>query len=312
MHLSEFVLLVIATVAAIAAGLAVVASNYRAARVLFYIAALSFGSMGVVWALNSDTSLVKQMAVAFVVAGTGAAGLVYGLWEAENAQKKGDSSHSSAVPAHAEDSKPNSPATNKNVGKNSPNISAGGNVTIGHIGDVVNTPTASLQKPVDEKLPGFASGMMVQTDDVPDVRRKYQYSFRAPDGAKVGFYLSASNRYAFSVTDINGEEYKLDIPLGANGIPFGKWAYIFCEVGTASSYSYLRALLNGKEVARRDFDFPLELGSRRWIPVLGADSSGQNGGAFMMMEIGAFSTTLSDQELMALAENALSAYGLKP
>jgi len=128
----------------------------------------------------------------------------------------------------------------------------------------------------------------------------------------VGFYLSASNRYAFSVTDINGEEYKLDIPLGANGLPFGRWAFIFCEVGTASSYSYLRAVLNGKEVARRDFDFPLDLGSRQWMPVLGGDANGQNGGAFMMMEMGAFSTTLSDKELMALAENTLSAYGLKP
>jgi hypothetical protein len=171
---------------------------------------------------------------------------------------------------------------------------------------------SNRHRPLDEKLPGFASGIMVQTDDVTEVRKKYQYSFRAPDGAKVGFYLSASNRYALSVTDINGEEYKLDIPLGANGLPFGKWAYIFCEVGTASSYSYLRAVLNGKEVARRDFDFPLDLGSRQWMPVLGADASGKNSGAFMMTEMGAFSTTLSDKELMALADNALSAYGLKP
>ena len=135
-------------------------------------------------------------------------------------------------------------------------------------------------RPADEKLPGFGSGMIVQTGDVQEVRRKFQYAFRARDGAKVAFYLSASNRYAFSVTDINGEEYKLDIPLGYNGLPFGKWAYIFCEVGSASSYSYLRAMLNGKEVARRDFDFPLDLGSRKWMPVLGADADGKNGGAF--------------------------------
>ena len=44
MHLPDFVLLVIGALAAIAAGLAVLTSNYRVARVLFWIAALSFGS----------------------------------------------------------------------------------------------------------------------------------------------------------------------------------------------------------------------------------------------------------------------------
>lgn len=82
MHLPEFVLLVVATVAAIAAGLAVVASNFRVARTLFWIAALSFGSMGIVWALStSGYSLATQMIVAAVCAGLAAAGLVWGLNE---------------------------------------------------------------------------------------------------------------------------------------------------------------------------------------------------------------------------------------
>jgi hypothetical protein len=170
----------------------------------------------------------------------------------------------------------------------------------------------STGRPLDEILPGFASGLMVKADDSTEVRRKYQFEFHTPEGAKAAFYLSASNRYAFSVTDVHGDPYTLDIPLGAYGLPFGKWAYIFCEVGTASSYSYLRAMLNGKQVARRDYDFPLDLGSSKWIPVLGADANGRNGGAFSMTEIGARSMTLTDADLMALAENALSHYGIKP
>jgi hypothetical protein len=171
-------------------------------------------------------------------------------------------------------------------------------------------PSARQGRPLDEKLPGFASGMMVQTSDNIEVRRKYQFDFHTPDGAKVAFYLSASNRYAFSVTDIHGEPYILDIPLGGNGIPFGKWAYIFCEVGVASSYTYLRALVDGKEVARREFDCPLDLGNRRWLLTLGADSGGNNGGSFYITQMGAYSTTLNDDELMALAKNALQASGL--
>jgi hypothetical protein len=165
-----------------------------------------------------------------------------------------------------------------------------------------------LNHPLDEKLPGFGSGMMVETKDITEMRRKYHFDFHTPDGAKAAFYLSASNRYAFSVTDIHGEPYTLDIPLGSNGIPFEKWSYVFCEAGTASSYAYLRALVNGSEVARRDFDFPIDLGSRQWMPTIGADANGKNPGAFMLSEIGVYSMTLTDAELKTIAENALQFY----
>jgi len=199
--------------------------------------------------------------------------------------------------------------------KNSPTVHAN-DVRIGHVGDIINNITlpgkdvANRGRPADEKLPGFGSGLMVKVTDITEERKKYQYHFRTPEGSNVAFYLSASNRYAFSVTDTHGSVYTLDIPLGSNGIPFEKFAFIFCEVGTASSYSYLRALVNGREVARRDLEFPLELGSRRWLPTLGSDSNAQNGGAFMLTEMGVFSTTLNDSELVAIAQNSLSAYGL--
>jgi hypothetical protein len=305
MRLADFVIAALVAFAGITVGigaamlLAPPPINVRITKVLFWTGALSFGSLGIVWAQTSEGySLPVRMLVAAVCAGVAAAGLVWALNELKT--RASGLSYLEKPPQSEQ-------------GENSPNISAGGNITIGHIGDVINVPVAQTPKrPLDEKPPGFGNGMVVKTDDVQAARRKFQYAFRAPDGAKVAFYLSASNRYAFSVTDINGDEYKLDIPLGVNGLPFGKWAYIFCEVGTASSYSYLRAMLNGKEVARRDFDFPLDLGSRRWMPVLGADANGQNGGAFMMTEMGYYSTTLTDAELMALAKNALNAYGIEP
>jgi hypothetical protein len=82
MRLSDFVLLVVGTLAAIAAGLAVLASNYRVARILFWIAALSFGSMGVVWSATSESySLSTQMIVSAIIGAIAAAGLTWALWE---------------------------------------------------------------------------------------------------------------------------------------------------------------------------------------------------------------------------------------
>lgn len=82
MHLPDFVLLVIGTLAAIAAGLAVLTSNYRVARVLFWIAALAFGSLGVVWSATSEGySLPTQMVVSATIGAIAAAGLTWTLWE---------------------------------------------------------------------------------------------------------------------------------------------------------------------------------------------------------------------------------------
>jgi hypothetical protein len=64
-------------------GIAVLAPpspNHRTARILFWLGALSFGSMGIVWALTSEGySLRTQMIVAAICAAIAAAGLVWGL-----------------------------------------------------------------------------------------------------------------------------------------------------------------------------------------------------------------------------------------
>lgn len=82
MHLPEFILLVTATVAAIAAGLAVLASKYSIARILFWIAGLSFGSLGILWsAMSEGYSLSVQLVVSAAIAAIAAAGLTWALWE---------------------------------------------------------------------------------------------------------------------------------------------------------------------------------------------------------------------------------------
>jgi len=168
-----------------------------------------------------------------------------------------------------------------------------------------------FHRPRDEVLPGFGAGIAVDITDLTEDRKKFQYSFRTPEGAKTAFYLSPSNNFAFSVTDIHGEVYTLEIPLGTSGVPFEQWVYIICEVGTATNYAYMRALVNGREVARRDYNFPLDFGSRKWMSTLGADSSGKNGGAFMFAEMAEFSTTLSDADLAKITNNRLQYYGIK-
>src|SRR4051812_34410755 len=94
MHLPEFILLVTTTVAAIVAGLAVYASKYSIARVLFWIAALSVGSLGVMWSATSHGySLPTQLLVSATIGALAAAGLTWVLWEVRMKEKTEKSEH---------------------------------------------------------------------------------------------------------------------------------------------------------------------------------------------------------------------------
>lgn len=176
--------------------------------------------------------------------------------------------------------------------------------SLNYVVDQYTVPMTANGHPLDERLPGFGTGLMVSINDSLEARRRNEFTFRTREGAKAEFRLSANNRYVFTVTDTKGDPHDLDIPLGSNGIPFEKFVFLFCEVGTATNYSYLRVLVNGKQVARRDFDFPLDLGSRHWFPSIGGNMS--------LVGLAVFRTTLTDDELMAAAKNELEARGQKP
>lgn len=87
--LSDFVLLVVATIAALAAGLAMFASQYPVARVCFWTAGLSFGVMGVLWSLTTkeDHPLWLRLIVSGAVGAIAAVGLTWALWEISQKEK---------------------------------------------------------------------------------------------------------------------------------------------------------------------------------------------------------------------------------
>jgi hypothetical protein len=164
------------------------------------------------------------------------------------------------------------------------------------------------QTPLSEKLPGFSWYAAIRMEDVAALRRKYVFDFSAPEGSRVAFYLSASDRFTFSVTDIHGEPYPLEIPLGRDGIPLGQFVVLVCETGIASNYAFVRVVMNGRELRRRDLPFSVDLGSRQWKTNLGADANGQNSGAFEISEFGGLATSLTDDEIGKLTKNVRDYY----
>jgi hypothetical protein len=162
----------------------------------------------------------------------------------------------------------------------------------------------------EQKLPGFTAYAVIRLYDTPESRRRYVFEFVSSEGAKVSFYLSASSVFTFAATDIRGEAYPLEIKLGDGGIPIDQFVTLFCEIGIAKNSTVMRILVNEKQVARRDLSFPLKLGTMDWKPgTLGIPVTGINqGGVFLLSEIGIYPTTMTSKEVHALVDNAAGFY----
>jgi hypothetical protein len=162
-------------------------------------------------------------------------------------------------------------------------------------------PTHSML--AQESLPGFSSTFALKINDAATINRQYIFDYGAPEGSKVAFYFSnAGDRFVFLVTDVGGNTQSLDVPIGSGGIPFAKFIFLTNEVGLGTNNTYLRTLINGKEVQSRSLSFRMDLGSRRWTQgAIGADSRGKNSGAFEALALGAIGhVTLTDREIDSL------------
>jgi hypothetical protein len=176
-----------------------IASNYRVARGLFWIAALSFGSLGVVWSAQSHGySLVTQMIVAGICAAIAAAGLVWGVDEIKgraNAETPPTVDKSSV-------SKPDLSKNSPNLSKNSPNISAGGNISIGHIGDVITAPTP--QQPTATEIAEQVAKLL-KTPAAPQLKLELVIDEIRADDA--GFRFIATNIGTLEMTVVAWNYY---------------------------------------------------------------------------------------------------------
>jgi hypothetical protein len=150
-------------------------------------------------------------------------------------------------------------------------------------------------------LPGFSAFALARLYDTPELRRKYIFDFASPDGAKVSLYLASDDLFRFQLLDINKEAYTLDIPIGDKGVPIDRYVFIYCEVGLGSRETVLRVLIDGKEVRRRSYDFPIALGSRNWKQVtVFADNEGKNTTPFKIAMFGFGHATMSDVQIEGL------------
>jgi hypothetical protein len=86
---NDFVITAIFSASAIAAGWAYTivvtpGGNTRAARIMFWLSATGFGSLGAVWAANQEYLTLMNYGIAGVVGAIAAMSLYWGLWQIEH------------------------------------------------------------------------------------------------------------------------------------------------------------------------------------------------------------------------------------
>ena len=155
------------------------------------------------------------------------------------------------------------------------------------------TPPAAQEK----NLPGFSALAYLRMYDTLESRRRYIFQLSNPEGGKAEFFLSASDIFTFSMTDIHGESYALDVPYGAGGIPIDRYVFLYCDAEVDGKVTILRIFIDAKQIQSRTFDLPIEFGSNNWHLTLGADNHGQNNAPFKMAEFGAGHETFTETQI---------------
>jgi hypothetical protein len=152
-----------------------------------------------------------------------------------------------------------------------------------------------------KSLPGVTAFAFVRLYDTPEARNRFLFDLSTSDGAKASFYLSASGLFTYSVVDVHGAAYNLEIPVGVNGIPIDGYIFLYCDAGLNEDSTIIRVLVDTKEIRKRVLDFAIDLGKRDWKQLtIGADNKGTQNTPFKIALFGVGHQTFTSPQVAML------------
>lgn len=132
-------------------------------------------------------------------------------------------------------------------------------------------PDGVMEVTLAETRPGYTSETLMQASTGGSQPNDLKYDGvifqdNTGDGASAALVATANKTLTFTVTSKDGKSYDLDVPLGPGGVPSDENMSLATEAGNSPKGGYLRALVNGKEVAFRMLTMPIDFGDRDWKP----------------------------------------------
>ena len=116
-----------------------------------------------------------------------------------------------------------------------------------------------------DALPGISLHMNIRIINASAPRRKYFIDFGHIDGPRLSVYLSSDNVFTLMFVDNKKEPHPVQIPLGGDDIPIGRFFYLACEIGEGGNITMVRILSNGSEIRRLDLPFKTDIGSLTFL-----------------------------------------------
>jgi hypothetical protein len=149
-------------------------------------------------------------------------------------------------------------------------------------------------------FPGFSSTFGLEIYDAAVARRQYLFDYVTPENAQVSLYASPGGSFDFSAVATNNEIYTMRIPVGSGGIPIYQFIFLTCEVGVSENSTYMRVLVDGREIKHESYPFRIDLGSHSWSKgTIGADLEGKNNSAFKILDASVGHVTMPDDKLLS-------------
>ena len=162
-----------------------------------------------------------------------------------------------------------------------------------------------------ERQPGFSLYAVIRLLPQSISRRKYILDFGGRDNERLSVYVTADNIFTFSFVDAKSEPHSVQVPLGLNGVPLGRFFILGCEVGVFHTYTLMKVEIDGSIKRTLKLDFRVDIGSLD-IPgsVIGANLSGEDHGKFDIQVLALAHSTLPRQVFLNL-EKYVGASGEK-
>jgi hypothetical protein len=164
----------------------------------------------------------------------------------------------------------------------------------------------------DSIYSGFGLYFVISVNSINQDRRKFIFDGGDASKNRISLYLDKADNLVYRILDNESEPHLLKIPQRLTTFKAGSTMVVFLDYGYKEDKSFMRILVNDRELGEKVFRYPINLPKSLNFKKfrIGCDFSGENCSDFYGMEFIAWSESFSEKKHKAILENVISAFNL--
>lgn len=164
----------------------------------------------------------------------------------------------------------------------------------------------------DSTYPGFGIYFVLSVNNLESKKRKFIFDCGNPELNRISLYLDKGNNLVYRILDSESEPHILKVPQSLITFKAGETMVVFLDYGYFEGKSYMRLLINDRQLMEKVFRFPISLPENLNIANmrLGSDFSGEFGGSFYISEIISWRMSFSDKKHQEILRDIIKGFDL--